>query len=56
VTDIQGGNKMGRAYYSSEIQGFLACEADQILGQLLLNDAFKTEDSQKMHGVKKSSF
>ena len=47
MTDIQGGNKVGRAYYSSEIQGFLACEADQILGQLLLNDAFKTEDSQK---------
>ena len=38
---------MGRAYYSSSIQAFLAVGVDHILGQLLINDVFKTEDVQK---------
>ena len=38
---------MARAYYSSSIQSFLDTEVEQILGQLLIHDVFKTEDFQK---------
>ena len=38
---------MQRAYYSSSIASFLAAEEDHILGQLMIEDPFQTEDLQK---------
>ncbi len=38
---------MNREYYSSKIKDFLRSDIDSILGQLLINDEFKTTDLQK---------
>ena len=38
---------MGRAYYSGSISSFLMAEEDHILGQLMIEDSFRTEDIQK---------
>ena len=38
---------MQRAYYSSSIASFLTAEEDHILGQLMIEDPFQTEDLQK---------
>ena len=38
---------MGRAYYSGSISSFLMAEEDHILGQLMIEDSFPTEDIQK---------
>ena len=38
---------MGRAYYSGSISSFLMAEEDHILGRLMIEDSFRTEDIQK---------
>ena len=38
---------MGRAYYSGSISSFLTEEEDHILGRLMIEDSFRTEDIQK---------
>ena len=38
---------MQRAYYSSSIASFLTAEEDHILGRLMIEDPFQTEDLQK---------
>lgn len=38
---------MKRAYYTSKISDFLTADEDFVLGQLLINDEFKTSDLQK---------
>lgn len=38
---------MGRAYYSGSISSFLTAEEDHILGRLMIEDSFRTEDIQK---------
>ena len=38
---------MGRAYYSGSVSSFLTEEEDHILGRLMIEDPFRTEDIQK---------
>ena len=38
---------MGRAYDSGSISSFLMAEEDHILGRLMIEDSFRTEDIQK---------
>lgn len=38
---------MGRAYDSGSISSFLMAEEDHILGRLMIEDSFRTEDVQK---------
>lgn len=38
---------MGRAYYSGSISSFLMAEEDHILGRLMIENSFRTEDIQK---------
>ena len=47
---------MQREYYHSSIEGFLAENAEHILGKLLIHDEFETTDLQKKHGKMKSPY